>query len=299
VVNVDIRDFTTFSETQDSVLALLYMRKVYERITSDYFGSKSFFKATGDGLLVVLPWADRDLQEVIAGVVDDCLRLVVEFPHICDNDPAINFDVPSAIGIGLARGSASMLHSRRRILDYSGRPLNLASRLMEVARPSGIVADGAFGLELLPDAVQDQFAPDEIYLRGIAESEPLTINFTEGYTEIASVHHQPIQEVEWETEVKDMTLREFDDRGPVFRWSLKSRPVDPDKIKAHLHTPMFKNGRRIEGSLVTRWPISVNYELDAGNPVLVATHPPIVTSVRSARVPWATPVSVVFKYPKG
>lgn len=144
-INLDIRGYTRFSESVDSVLALLYMRKVFEKLTADYFKTATFFKSTGDGLLLVVPWDDHNLEGVIAEVVTDSFRLMTDFPTLCANDPAINFPVPDSLGIGLSRGSASLLRTRRTVLDYSGRPLNLASRLMEVARPAGIVADHAFG----------------------------------------------------------------------------------------------------------------------------------------------------------
>jgi len=62
-----------------------------------------------------------------------------------------NFPTPDKIGIGITRGSVCCIMSGSKILDYSGRNLNLASRLMEMARPSGIVFDESFGLDLLSD----------------------------------------------------------------------------------------------------------------------------------------------------
>ena len=49
----------------------------------------------------------------------------------------ITFELPPDIGIGVARGSATRISTQDGILDYSGRPLNLAARLVNFARPRG------------------------------------------------------------------------------------------------------------------------------------------------------------------
>jgi class 3 adenylate cyclase len=143
-LNVDIRGFSSFAKLAESSEAALFLKKVYLKLITEYFEDASFFKPTGDGLLIVQAFEEEELQQMVTGMVTKCLSVVTAFPHLLDGDPMINFDVPRKIGIGLTRGAATRLVSNDKILDYSGRPLNLASRLMDLARPSGIVMDKAF-----------------------------------------------------------------------------------------------------------------------------------------------------------
>ena len=65
--------------------------------------------------------------------------LVEAFGQITANDFMINFPVPQRLGVGVARGTATRLASGGQVLDYTGRCLNLAARLMDKARPYGVV----------------------------------------------------------------------------------------------------------------------------------------------------------------
>ena len=53
--------------------------------------------------------------------------------------------------IGISRGTVCRLVSKGKTLDYSGRVVNLASRLMDDARPSGVVFDASVGIDLLSE----------------------------------------------------------------------------------------------------------------------------------------------------
>ena len=52
-VNVDIRGFSKFSQTSDSVQAAEFLRTVYIRLIGDYFNDAQFLKLTGDGVLAI------------------------------------------------------------------------------------------------------------------------------------------------------------------------------------------------------------------------------------------------------
>jgi class 3 adenylate cyclase len=299
VANVDIRGFTTFSESVDSVLGLLYVRKVFERILADYFDDAEFFKLTGDGLLIIFSWDDRSLTTVVRKVVGDALKLVTAFPRLVADDPAINFDVPSNIGIGLARGSASRLRTRRTILDYSGRPLNLASRLMELARPSGVVVDGQFGLDLLAPAVRERFSSDQVYLSGIAEREPHEIYYTSDYTQLNPIAKQQIRETQWERVRETYKLRDIRDLSPVYKYPLPSKPLDPDEINIEFETTILREGKPTGN--VTTWPASFSYELDAGRPTVEIRFDTAVAQMRSGSRPiaWNRVARLHIDYPRG
>ncbi len=295
--NVDVRGFTRFSETQDSVLALLYIRKIYERILSDYFKDAAFFKLTGDGLLLVFPWTDKTLKNVVRSVVADSLRLVVEFPDLLAKDPAIEFKVPSEVGIGLARGAASRLRSHSKTLDYSGRPLNVASRLMDLARPGGVVTDGNFGLSLLRKPAREKFQANDVYVPGLAEREPMTVYATSGYTKIPPKAQQPIVSSDWERIRETMEVRGLRDRGPIFTYMLPSLPIDPAEVSAELRTPLYASGRAVPDVMQT-YPLQFEYELDVGKPALALRYDTALAMMRKDRVPWGRPVTLHIDYAK-
>jgi hypothetical protein len=56
-INLDIRGFSSRMSANPSETAL-YLKKVYARILDSYFTNLSFFKPTGDGLLVVIPFEE-------------------------------------------------------------------------------------------------------------------------------------------------------------------------------------------------------------------------------------------------
>lgn len=181
---VDIRGFSSFAMKVESVQTSAFLKRVYMKIIDGYLKGASFFKPTGDGLLAVFPWTEDDLEEMASKVIGSFVTLIEEFPNLCKGDAVINFDVPTELGIGLSRGVATKLVSGGSILDYSGRPLNIASRLMNLARPSGIVLDEAYGFFFIPEAHRSKFATDEIYIRGISTEKPTKIFYTKDLTRI-------------------------------------------------------------------------------------------------------------------
>lgn len=183
-VNVDVRSYSAFSLRVESVEAALFVKKMYEQVLDEYFDFAPFVKSTGDGLLIVIPFEERTLAEQTNAVVDASLRLVDDFPTLLAGDPLVNFQVPDRLGIGLARGAACRLCTPERTLDYSGKVLNLATRLMDLARPAGVVFDRSFGIELLPAESAARFSPEEAYVRGVAEEKPIPIYFTHELTQI-------------------------------------------------------------------------------------------------------------------
>jgi class 3 adenylate cyclase len=142
-VNADIRGFSAFSKTVESPDTAIFIKRVYITLIDKYFPNAFFFKPTGDGLLLTIPYEDKSLKEVIRATVDTCLKVVEQFPKFCEDDPMINFETPQKIGIGISRGTVCRLVSKDKTLDYSGRVVNLASRLMDMARPGGIVFDAS------------------------------------------------------------------------------------------------------------------------------------------------------------
>ncbi|MFC1869434.1 hypothetical protein ACFL0H_15060 [Thermodesulfobacteriota bacterium] len=95
--------------------------------------------------------------------------MILVIPLFLNNNRLWNFKTPENIGFGIARGTVCCLYSQDEIIVYSGHLLNLASRLMDLARPGGIVIDGHFLRDIIPEGFRDSFSEKDVYLRGIAE----------------------------------------------------------------------------------------------------------------------------------
>jgi class 3 adenylate cyclase len=263
-LNVDIRDFSAYSSRVDSLQALTYLRKAYAEMIDDYFDDASFFKSTGDGLLVVFSYVEAELKEVVEKTTLIALNLVKAFPTICSSHPMINFEVPSRVGIGLGRGVASQLASGTKILDYTGRVLNLASRLMDVARPTGVVFDESFGWQLLPESLQKLFAPDDVYLKGILPGRALRIYHTAEVVIPMSLKQPPVKPT-WKKDTIVKTLAAIKKHLAKVEHELKPEPSDPASISVRV---LYKSKTVAPGHSKILEFKGVRYENIGGLPVL-------------------------------
>ena len=230
-INLDIRGFTPFCQSVQPLDVATYVRKVYLRIINDYFKTASYYKPTGDGLIIIIPYTDETLKEVANSAVNSCLALLENFGSLLIDDHMINFPTPQDIGIGLTRGSACCITSDNKTLDYSGRILNLASRLMDLARPSGIVFDDSFRIELLSKKTKELFSEETVYVRGVAEETPIKIYYTKKHTLISDLSKQPLREPKWNTETWKLSLGELKKVPPKeLRLPLDHKPLNLDKI---------------------------------------------------------------------
>lgn len=208
-VNADIRGFSAFSTINESPNIAMFIKRFYLHMIDSYFSSARFMKPTGDGLLMTFPYSERDLMEVSATVISSCFRCLQEFPDFCKHDPMINFGVPDHIGFGIARGTACCLFAGNRILDYSGHLLNLCSRLMELARPGGIVIDGNYGAEVIPEALRESFKPQDVFLRSIAEEKAITVLALTGHVRIPDSYSRPIAVDVWSSHDREIAVRQL------------------------------------------------------------------------------------------
>jgi class 3 adenylate cyclase len=174
-VVADIRGFSDFSDDHESTDVATYVREVFIRLIDDYFPFATFYKSTGDGLMMMIHFNRDNILDLLKQTVEAAMRCVDEFPDITRNNPMISFDPPDEIGFGVTRGTTCRLMSGERILDYTGHIINLAARLNDFARPSGVVLDGQFGVNLLQEELRGQFQEAKAYIRGVAETEPHTI----------------------------------------------------------------------------------------------------------------------------
>lgn len=267
-VNVDIRGFSSFSKTVESSDVAMFIKRVYKKLIDKYFPNASFYKPAGDGLLIIVPYTEKSLKQLVTRCVRACFRVLKDFGSFCAKDPMINFEVPKKVGIGLSRGSACCLVSDGKILDYSGRALNLASRLMDLARPSGIVFDANFNIALLPNDLKRLFKKETVYIKGIAELKAMEIYCTKDYTRISQLSKQPIEEIKWNTKKDTLTLKKIRDFEPLFVYELPSKPLDSNKIKVKIDHPAVVRGRHKKGIWTSFSFPHFKYSLEAGKPLV-------------------------------
>lgn len=245
-VVADIRGFSTFSQRHESPDVATYVKRVYIRLIDDYFPFATFYKATGDGLLMAVPFDDTNLADMAQKTVAGCLHCLDEFGAICCDDPMVNFRTPDKIGFGIARGTACCLTSDGTTLDYSGHLVNLASRLMDLARPSGVVLDGAFGVDLLDADIRQLFVPEEVFVRSVAESDSVTVYVLKGVVQIQEDAKRPIAREIWEEVRESRTYREWMALAPVYRISLDSPLTRRDAIRVSLLSPLRRAGKEVK-----------------------------------------------------
>jgi class 3 adenylate cyclase len=264
-VNLDIRGFSKWSLEVDSAQTVLFIKKVYARLIDRYFADAAFFKPTGDGLLVILSFEEDRVGETVKRVVSDAMKIVTEFDGLCADEPVVNFAVPPYLGVGISRGAASRLVSGKYTLDYSGRVLNLASRLMDLARPKGVVFDSRLGVDLLSPGMKSKFASHEVYLPGVAARTPVEVQCWPPGIEIPAVNLSPIGKPKWE-HVEHEAPRKKYEGVEHFALDLPSHPPDPTTLRCDVvHDQPTQSGRR-STSYTQTFEIPVEYVDAAGQP---------------------------------
>jgi len=180
IVYADIRGFSDFSDDHESPDVATYIREVFIHMIDEYFPFGTFYKSTGDGLMITVHFNRDNVIDMISKSVSNSVRCVEEFSKFSRHNPMITFETPDNMGIGIARGTTCCLKSQGKVLDYSGQLINLTARLQDLARPRGVVLDGAFGFNHLGRDLQDLFEPAKAFVRGIAETEARDIYILKG-----------------------------------------------------------------------------------------------------------------------
>lgn len=249
-VNLDIRGFSSFCERNESANVVRYIREACKNLIDRHFPQVPFIKMTGDGLLVVSPCEKGNLTEAANHALKACQQVHQSFPSLVD-DPILNIKKPEKIGIGLSRGAAFRIMANGETLDYSGRVLNLASRLMNLARPSGIVFDCEYLTGLTPHTDLDKtFSKAKVWLWGIAERDPIEIYYSKAYgTTIPHMYSKRLDLRKWVTEQGTRSLKSIESAakaGHNIFFSLKREPRDPDEItvKVRYTQDLAETGRQ-------------------------------------------------------
>jgi class 3 adenylate cyclase len=246
---LDIRSFSAFAARSESFDAAIYLRSVYQTVLTSVFADTHFFKPTGDGLLLVhqLPSSSEQVPPFVSTILRRCVLLVREFGHITGDDFMVNFPVPQQIGIGVARGSATRLVSGSIVLDYTGRCLNLAARLMDKARPSGVVFADLHADRLIDEGLALSFSADRVCIRGIAEEDPIAVSITDDVV-LSPADREPIGTTRnvWgyptEMDVADVKRRSN------FGFYLPRAPRSYESASVHVEIPGFRQDGERDGS---------------------------------------------------
>jgi class 3 adenylate cyclase len=242
---LDIRGFSTFSAAGESVDIALYLRAAYSAILRDYFSDAVFFKPTGDGLLVVHELSDdtEQVKALVNSILERSLTLVKGFGTITSTDVLINFEVPSELGIGIARGTVTKLVAGGFVLDYTGRCLNLAARLMDKARPCGVVFADSHALNLMSQESATRFHQDRICIRGIADTDPMAV-FVSSDVRIARGDREPLPESRFTWgDASELSVAEVRETSGYSFW-LPRTPRSFEEVGVHFEYPSLdKNGK--------------------------------------------------------
>ncbi len=183
-----------------------------------------------------------------------------------------------------------------KILDYFGRVLNLASRMMELARPSGIVLDDSFGLSLVPPASASHFAQTQVYIRGIAEQAPITIHYTKEHSVIDRERKYPIQDTRWGTKKLVYVFKELQNLRVRFKVKLASTPSDPKKTNVTVEHPSIRNGRK-HPTLLTYFSFDeFTYLSEAGDSFVSIDYVELARRLQKAKVKpnWEVTIQIVY-----
>jgi hypothetical protein len=295
-INADIRGFSSVM-SGDPAQTALYLRGVYGKILDGYFEARSFFKPTGDGLLLIVPFAatEAELESVTRVVVGDALRLHDDFADIIESDKLVRFAHPDRIGIGLSVGSVSRLVAGDLTLDYTGRALNVATRLMDLARPSGVVLDNTLDFSALETGMASRFRPDHVYLEGVADEDGVDIYFTVPPTEIPERHRKPLRPpVRFEESDQTFTRRGVAARGR-YHIALTHEPADRSGIEVLVFHPQYSASRQRTG--IRSWfEPEFEYVLHRGRPHVAINFPKIRATLTGRRVPASTECSLSIAY---
>ncbi|BDV44565.1 hypothetical protein GURASL_34880 [Geotalea uraniireducens] len=257
----DIRGFSVFSTHHESPDTAMFIKRFYLQLLEKYFSKAVFVKLTGDGMLMTFRYSEKTLFQVSQYVFSSCFSAISDFPNMFEDDPMINFTTPQNIGFGISRGPACCLYSGKDTLDYSGHVLNLSARLNDIARPRGIVIDGHYLIQSIPDEFKDRFKEEHVYLKSIAEENSRLV-FVSDEVQVPAYARFPLSTDKWEEQKYEMTVSQLNKLSGNFVLPLNKEPKTPEKIKVDFVWPNPK----VKGFTLSREYQNIEYYCDASGP---------------------------------
>lgn len=293
-LNLDIRGFSDWSA--DPAQSALYLKKLYANLIDSYFPTASMVKPTGDGLMVVLTIEESELEPIARKTVVDAMEIIETFDGMTKDARMINFDVPDQVGIGISRGSAARLVSDGKTLDYSGRVLNLAARLMDLARPFGLVLDKNFGVDFLPDDITDQFKEEKVYLKGVSPRDQIEVLCWPDDLTIPESNRHPLDEPDLEHAMHECTLANLRAMDGALALPLPSRPVGAAALECKVRHSQVLPGRRQSDSYYSFHPVGVGLTELEGKPLAKIDVPGLIKYLDGAGVRQNWPLRIKVSY---
>ena len=265
-------------------------------VVSGYFPDATYYKPTGDGLLMIFSCSSGKEVDITKSVVERSIKLVSEFCSLCKGDSLVYFKTPSNIGLGISRGAACCISSEDEILDFSGKPLNLASRLSDMARPFEVVFDESVSSCIPAGDLEKNFLSENVYVKGMAEDEPIKVYLTKG-TIIPSSYKKPLNEPEWMTDSRGVTIKQLlavtaTDLSII----LSKIPKDESQILVTLTFPELGGTGRSHWSMKTV-PSKVYYEKRGKEHYVFIEKQYMIERLQTRNVQPDTPVQIVITYP--
>lgn len=243
---IDIREFSSYFRNIPSIQVATYVKRVFSKIM-EYFPSVSYSKPLGDGILVVIAFNEKNQVQIINDAVSSCIELVNDFETFCAGAFMINFPVPTHIGIGVCMGEATCFDSGGKILDYSGTVLNLSSRLMNMARPGGIVITGDCGREVFENVLEEHFSFEQVYVRGISDSTPIDIHYQKNHVLIEELYKKPIKQLKWQVIEDELTVQDILSLQSDLHWTIPVKPQNEEGFILTVIGQSYENGVKQEG----------------------------------------------------
>lgn len=300
-ISIDIRGFTSYCMRVDSQNVATYISKLYQKILNDYFPIVRYSKPMGDGLFITIKYNEDNLVELSNRIVDRCIALVDDFPMLMDDESMITDALPDRIGIGLTRDSACcIITDEEEIIDYSGKTLNHASRLMDKARPCGLVCDLRQFDGILKTEIRELFEEDSICLRGISEKTPIKILYLSGKVLIDERDRTPINEPAWNEIKQNYKHKTIKAWGNTFVFPLQKIPDNPENILLYF---IFR--RYVEGKIIrkirsrktyTLESKELDYSLRGGEPILRLNAKDIKSRLLKNEIPDNSTINVIIRY---
>jgi hypothetical protein len=167
-----------------------------------------------------------------------------------------------------------------------------------LAWPSGLVFDEGFGLDLLPAQISEQFEKESVYIRGVAEWQPIIVYYTKASTVIPAQSRQPIREPQWRVHEQEHAFKEIKAIGASFLVRLPSRPADAGKISVEVRYPGVRKGRTLKELIGYHSFKHFRYLLDAGEPRLYIDYAALASYLQTQGVKDAFKVRIAVKYPE-
>ncbi len=241
---VDIRGFTKFTNSADSVEVAWYLKRTYKHILETYFKDAKFCKPTGDGLIICYHAPEKQLSLLANTLSKKVFEMINTFPKTFINDPIITFDVPTNLGVAMTRGVGCELRSGKQIIDFSAKHINLASRLQDYARPKGVILDHSF-LSLLES--DHPYIVKEVYIEGFSEDFPTKI-LTSPEIELPAKALKKMGAATWKSLlIETIQFKDLLKRGSRFHHDVPVDLVSGSEVQAKISYPSYKNKRKEPG----------------------------------------------------